>query len=106
MDRINLETPVRWMVVVILLGAVLTGNALADSLNEILMKQPTETRLRYNARHPQQTLEFFQVEPGTTVMEVLPGGGWYSKILAEYLGPDGLLVGADYALDMYPKFNF
>ena len=106
MARSNLGVTLRRMVAVLLFGVLITENAWADGLNEILMKQPTETRLRYGARHPQQTLEFFQVKPGTTVMEVLPGGGWYSKILIEYLGPEGLLVGADYALDMYPKFNF
>ena len=91
---------------VIFTAGLIATNANAKSLSDVLAKQGTETRLRYDARHPQQTLEFFQVEPGMTVMEVLPGGGWYSKILVEYLGPDGLLVGADYARDMYPKFNF
>ena len=40
-----------------------------------------------------------------TVVEALPGGGWYSKILVRYLGKDGHLIGADYALDMYPRFG-
>lgn len=83
-----------------------TNTVMGDSLSDILMQQPTDTRLRYSARHPEQTLNFFQVKPKATVVEVLPGGGWYSKILLEYLGPDGLLIGADYAAEMYPKFNF
>jgi predicted methyltransferase len=41
-----------------------------------------------------------------TVVEALPGGGWYTKILLPYLGPGGRLVGADYSLDMYPLFGF
>ena len=80
--------------------------AAAANLEEILVKQSAETRARYDARHPQQTLEFFGIKPGMTVIEALPGGGWYSKILIEYLGPEGLLIGADYAHAMYPKFNF
>lgn len=75
-------------------------------LGTVLAAQPAEVRERYRYRNPQETLEFFGVQPGMTVVEALPGGGWYSKILIEYLGPDGRLVGADYAKSMYPKFGF
>ncbi|MEL6752848.1 MAG: methyltransferase, partial [Pseudomonadota bacterium] len=53
-------------------------------------------KARYDARNPVETLAFFEVEPGMTVVEALPGGGWYSKILIPYLGPDGQLIGAHY----------
>lgn len=36
-------------------------------------------------RHPYETLEFFQLKPGMTVVEIWPGGGWYTQILAPYL---------------------
>lgn len=36
-------------------------------------------------RHPAQTLAFFGVRPTDTVIEITPGGGWYSEILAPYL---------------------
>ncbi len=75
-------------------------------LDEILAAQPEEAKARYAFRRPKQTLEFFGIEPGMTVVEALPGGGWYSKILLPYLGSDGQLIGADYAFDMYPKFGF
>ena len=48
------------------------------------------------ARHPYETLVFFQVEPGMTVAEALPGGGWYTNLLANYLGGDGTLYGINY----------
>jgi predicted methyltransferase len=41
-----------------------------------------------------------------TVVEALPGGGWYTKILLPYLGGDGHLVGANYPLDLWPNFQF
>ena len=41
-----------------------------------------------------------------TVMEGLPGSGWYTRVLLTYLGPSGHLIGADYSLDMYPNFGF
>lgn len=76
------------------------------SLASILKTRPDKVKARYNARHPQQTIEFFGLKPGMTVVEALPGGGWYSKVLLPYLGSEGKLVGADYAVDMYPKFGF
>ncbi|HKL62416.1 MAG TPA: hypothetical protein VJ883_03550 [Woeseiaceae bacterium] len=77
-----------------------------EGLAEILAAQPEEVQARYEHRHPQETLEFFGIEPGMTVVEALPGGGWYTKILLPYLGPDGRLIGADYALEMFPLFGF
>lgn len=77
-----------------------------DRLAEILADRPPEVRERYQYRNPKETLEFFGIEPGMTVVEALPGGGWYSKILIPYLGSDGTLIGADYARDMYANFDF
>ena len=49
---------------------------------------PTRTaanvaRDRY--RHPGETLAFFGVRPRDTVVEIWPGGGWYTEILAPYV---------------------
>jgi predicted methyltransferase len=72
----------------------------------VLEAQPEEVKARYPYRHPQETLEFIGIEPGMTVMEGLPGGGWYSKLLTRYLGADGALIGANYSLQLYPLFPF
>jgi len=45
-------------------------------------------------RHPLQTLEFFAMRPDMTVVEVLPGGGWYTEILAPFLHDRGNLIEA------------
>ena len=78
----------------------------APDLATILDAQSDEVKARYPYRHPQETLEFFGVEPGMTVVEALPGGGWYSKLLLPYLGEAGTLIGADYPLEMWPNFPF
>ncbi|RHW16624.1 methyltransferase type 11 [Sphingomonas gilva] len=57
---------------------------------------PTRTaaniaRDRY--RHPAETLAFYGVKPGQTVVELWPGGGWYTEILAP-LVKDGTLYAA------------
>ena len=40
-------------------------------------------------RHPVETLDFFEVDPNDTVVEIWPGGGWYTEILAPYLAAGG-----------------
>ncbi|ASK99259.1 class I SAM-dependent methyltransferase [Xanthomonas axonopodis pv. cajani] len=45
-------------------------------------------------RHPGQTLAFFGIKPTQTVIEITPGGGWYSEILAPYLREKGKYVAA------------
>ncbi|PLW68978.1 class I SAM-dependent methyltransferase [Pseudohalioglobus lutimaris] len=47
-------------------------------------------------RHPLQTLKLFDVQPQHTVVEVWPGGGWYTEILAPYLKENGKLIAAHY----------
>jgi len=52
---------------------------------------------RNEARHPRETLEFFGIEPGMTVMEVSPGGGWYTEVLAPLMKDNGTLIAAHYS---------
>ncbi|WP_233837672.1 class I SAM-dependent methyltransferase [Paraburkholderia sp. ZP32-5] len=47
-------------------------------------------------RHPKETLQFFQLAPTQTVLEIAPGGGWYTDILAPYLRNAGHLYEAQY----------
>ena len=45
-------------------------------------------------RHPYETLAFFGIKPTDTVVELAPGGGWYTEILAPYLREQGQLYAA------------
>ncbi len=74
-------------------------------LDAVLAALPEDEKARYAARHPKEMLEFYGVRPGMTVIEVLPGGGWWTKILLPYLGANGKVIGADYAPDMWAKFG-
>ncbi len=76
------------------------------TLAEVLDNQPEATKARFAYRNPGETLTYLGVEPGMTVVEALPGGGWYSKLLLEYLGPQGHLVGVNYPMDLWPNFGF
>lgn len=48
-----------------------------------------ENSARDKARHPQASLEFWGLKPGQTVIEVAPGGGYWSEILAPYAKATG-----------------
>ncbi|NNC38933.1 MAG: methyltransferase domain-containing protein [Acidimicrobiales bacterium] len=60
-----------------------------------------EQKARDVFRNPKETLEFFGLEPGQTVLEIFPGGGWYTNILAPYAAKTGgtyIAAGFDPAL--------
>lgn len=51
-------------------------------------------KARDKYRHPAKTLAFFEIKPDMTVIEITPGGGWYTKILAPWLADDGHYIAA------------
>ena len=63
------------------------GHAAHNSGDAIAAAVAAPTRTAANVardqyRHPAETLAFFGVKPGDTVVELWPGGGWYTEILA------------------------
>ena len=67
------------------------GEASAFNLADALDRdwRTEEDRARDRWRHRRQTLEFFGLAPGMTVVEITLGGGWYTKILAPYVNRTG-----------------
>ncbi|WP_084395733.1 class I SAM-dependent methyltransferase [Henriciella aquimarina] len=56
-----------------------------------------DEKARDQYRHPAETLEFLGIEGDDTVIEIWPGGGWYTNILAPWLNANGgQLVAATY----------
>ena len=68
----------------------LLAAAIADPLRS------EANRARDGARHPYETLRAFGLRPDETVVEIAPGGGWYTEILAPYLRERGHYVAALY----------
>jgi predicted methyltransferase len=64
----------------------------------------TANRARDRYRHPKETLEFFGLRPEMTVVEIWPGGGWYTEVLAPVLRERGKLYVAQYGSD--PPFPY
>ena len=52
------------------------------------------SKARDKYRHPKETLEFFGLTPDMTVVEIWPGGGYYTEILAPFLRDEGTYVAA------------
>jgi len=78
-------------------------SARAMSLDDVLAGdwRSDEDRARDAFRNPAETLAFFGVEADDTVVEVWPGGGWYTRILAPYLNSGGgKLVAAGFDPEM------
>jgi predicted methyltransferase len=51
---------------------------------------------RDSSRHPIETLSFFEIESDMTIIELSPGGGWYTEILANFLHEPGNLIAAHF----------
>jgi len=63
-------------------------------------------RNRY--RHPVGTLTFLGLEDGMTVMEIWPGGGWYTEVLAPVMQHHGQFIVAAYDVDVpdQPQYRY
>jgi predicted methyltransferase len=57
-------------------------------------QRSAENKARDKYRHPFETLSFFGIKPDMTVIEISPGGGWYTEILAPFLKEHGKLYEA------------
>ena len=60
-----------------------------------------EDRGRDPFRNPGETLAFFGLEPDMTVVEGLPGGGWYGRIIAPYVSEAGAYHAINYPMDVF-----
>jgi predicted methyltransferase len=69
-------------------------NTLQKAVVSDLRSAKNKARDQY--RNPIKTLEFFGFKPTMTVVEITPGGGWYTEILAPALKGKGKLYGAHY----------
>ncbi|MBL1433666.1 MAG: methyltransferase [Gammaproteobacteria bacterium] len=66
-----------------LLKEVLAGDHRSDA-----------NKARDQYRHPLETLTFLGIKPDMTVVEISPGGGWYTEVLAPFLKDKGQFYAA------------
>jgi len=60
-----------------------------------------ENKARDKFRRPKETLAFFGFRSDMTVVEIWPGGGWYTEILAPALKESGKLYAAQYSVNPF-----
>ena len=64
-----------------------------------------KNKARDQYRHPAETLEFFGLKPESSVVELWPGGGWYSEILVPYLKDKGSYYAAGFGLSTGSEYR-
>ena len=72
-------------------------DAATSALLDKAIASPARTdanRARDQYRHPKETLQFFGLRPDMTVVEISPGAGWYTDIIAPVLAGTGKYVAA------------
>ncbi len=84
-------------------------NSIQDKLTEAANGQHRSAKniARNDYRHPEETLQFFGIKSDMTVIEITPGGLWYSEILAPALMNSGQYVAAGYdtSIDGTPTYR-
>nr|WP_305909693.1 hypothetical protein [Methylomarinum sp. Ch1-1]MDP4522623.1 hypothetical protein [Methylomarinum sp. Ch1-1] len=84
-----------------LLFASIAGAQTPDGLQAAIdgERRSAANKARDQYRHPAETLTFFDVKDDMTVVEIWPGGGWYTEILAPYLKGRGQLYAAHFSAE-------
>lgn len=92
MQTINIRSWVFGLSVA-LLGAATAASATDDALKSAIGNpvRSASAVARDSARHPYEELTFFGIKPDMTVVELWPGGGYWTDILAPYLKDHGQL---------------
>jgi predicted methyltransferase len=99
-----MATAVRATLLFVALFSLLTTSIRADdaaSLEDLRAAaesdhRSADHRVRNDTRHPAETLAFFGIRDDMAVVELSPGGGWYTEILAPFLRDNGTLYAANY----------
>lgn len=82
-------------------------NETAEALDNALQGEhrSAANKARDQYRHPRETLAFFDVQACHTVVELWPGGGWYTDILAPMLQDCGKFIAAGFHPTLPPKYR-
>jgi predicted methyltransferase len=97
----QIKTQLLPLVTLLVLAASTQAEVPPNTMDNIIKGEHRSDKniARNEFRHPQETLAFFGVKPDMTVVELWPGGGWYTEILAPYLAEEGQLIAAHFDAD-------
>ena len=82
-------------------SALLAGEAVPNYIQAAVAdpSRPSADTQRDAERKPAESMAFASVKPQTVVIELIPGGGYYTRLLSKAVGPKGKL----YALVSAPR---
>ena len=86
----------------LLLAAALAMPAAADLDWDAALngeQRDPKNSARDESRNPRATLEFFGIESGMSVVELSPGGGWYSEVIVPLMKDNGTYYAAHHGLN-------
>ena len=71
-----------------------SAHSLEDAINSQDRSPKNVARDQY--RNPYKTLSFFEIKQDMKIVELSPGSGWYTEILANYIHSPGMLTAAHF----------
>jgi predicted methyltransferase len=85
------------LIAAVLYAPVAASPKLADIIARAVADptRPAESRTADPLRKPAETLAFAGVRPGMTVGEFYPGGGYFTRMLSDVVGPSGHVYGIE-----------
>jgi predicted methyltransferase len=88
-------------VLLVLAVNITSMSVCANDLEDIIEGEHRSeaSRERDEFRNPKQTIEFFGTQPSDHVIEMWPGNGWYSEILAPYVKDKGQLTAVTFSVN-------
>lgn len=109
--RIGAWLAAAWLVSVLAQPVAVADEYMLDAVTSAALDKAIAGEHRSEAnkardvyRQPKETLEFFGFRSDMTVVEIWPGGGWYTEILAPALKDNGKLYAAQYSVN--PSFAY
>ena len=79
---------------VVLFSSFNHAHSLENAINSKDRSSKNISRDKY--RNPYETLSFFEIKQDMKVVELSPGGGWYTEILANYIHSPGVVIAAHF----------
>jgi predicted methyltransferase len=78
----------------LLLAATSAAHAASPAIDAAIAdpSRPAADRARDAERKPAEMLAFAGVKPGMVVVDMLPGGGYFTRLFSDVVGPNGKVV--------------
>ncbi|MBQ4843907.1 class I SAM-dependent methyltransferase [Pseudoalteromonas sp. MMG005] len=107
--KFGLKTLLAASIVAAIAGCASNGSSSSQAASELVSaannaERTEKNRARDQYRNPVETLDFFGLQADMTVVEIAPGGGWYSEILAPAVKGNGTLYAAHFPADSEVKY--